>query len=158
MTYTVKEKNGKFHLYNTSTKRMLSRSYDSPVEAKASITRVNKRGKGIKKYHNCCRSHGCGKKNKKKTTKVANKTTKVAKKTTKPKPKMRTPMKKKIKKKKRRVALTQPVNNAGSGNIKLTKNSGEGQRKAFKFLASDKFEKRYRRLERYGKDIPYTAF
>ena len=49
MTYTVKEKNGKFHLYNTSTKRMLSRSYDSPVEAKASITRVNKRGQGIKK-------------------------------------------------------------------------------------------------------------
>ncbi len=127
MTYTVKEKNGKFHLYNTSTKRMLSRSYDSPVEAKASITRVNKRGKGIKKYHNCCRSHGCGKKNKKKTTKVANKTTKVAKKTTKPKPKMRTPMKKKIKKKKRRVALTQPVNNAGSGKRLLSRGMTKGQ-------------------------------
>ncbi len=128
MTYTVKEKNGKFHLYNTSTKRMLSRSYDSPVEAKASITRVNKRGKGIKKYHNCCRSHGCGKKNKKKTTKVANKTTKVAKKTTKPKPKMRTPMKKKIKKKKRRVALTQPVNNAGSGKRLLSRGMTKGQK------------------------------
>ena len=66
MTYTVKEKNGKFHLYNTSTKRMLSRSFDSPVEAKASITRLNKRGTGVKKYHSCCRNHGCGKKGKKK--------------------------------------------------------------------------------------------
>ena len=62
------------------------------------------------------------------------------------------------KKKKRRVALTQVVNNSGSGNIKLTKNSGQGQRKAYKFMASDQFEKRYRRLERYAKDVPYTSF
>ena len=104
MTYTVKEKNGKFHLYNTSTKRMLSRSYNSPVEAKASITRLNKRGQGVKKYHSCCRNHGCGKKGKKKATA----------------PKVTTPAKTKKKlKKKRRVALTQvskkPVNNFGSG-------------------------------------------
>ena len=57
------------------------------------------------------------------------------------------------KKKKRRVALTQVVNNSGSGNIKLIKNSG--QRKAYKYFASDKFEKRARWMDRDIKDIAF---
>ncbi len=179
MTYTVKEKNKLFYLYNTNTRRMLTKGYNSVIEAKGAVDGANRRGQGARKYHACCRKAGCGKKGKKATPKLLpskklskkatpkklTKSTKSRKKATPMKlPKMHTagkatpkslPVKKK---KKRRVALTQVVNNSGSGNVKLTKNSGQGQRKAYKFLASDKFEKRYRRLERYAKDVPYTSF
>ena len=157
MTYTVKEKNKLFYLYNTNTKRMLTKSYDSAILAQDAVSRVNNRSKGIKRYHNCCRSHQCGRKNKKKTTK----STQVAasKKVPKRAGSKNVPKKAnyknvpKIKKKtKRRVAL-QPVNNSGSGKKILTRRSG--QEKAFKYFASDEFEKRARQLDR---DYKGTVF
>ena len=176
MTYTIKEKNKMFYLYNTNTRRMMTKGYKSVIEAKTAVSGVNSRGEGVRKYHACCRKAGCGKKNKKKAVQnklPKRKTTKKAvqnklpkRKTTKKAvqnklPTRRTPSKAVKntlpigKKKKRRVALTQVVNNSGSGNIKLTKNSGQGQRKAFKYFASDKFEKRARRMDRDIKDIAF---
>ncbi len=191
MTYTIKEKNKMFYLYNTNTRRMMTKGYKSVIEAKTAVSSVNTRGQGLRKYHACCRKAGCGKKNKKKAVQnklptrrtpskaVQNKlpkrkTTKKAvqnklpkRKTTKKAvqnklPTRRTPSKAVKntlpirKKKKRRVALTQVVNNSGSGNIKLTKGSGQGQRKAYKFMASDQFEKRYKRLDKHIKHIAFS--
>ncbi len=111
MTYTVKEKNKLFYLYNTNTRRMLTKGYNSVVEAKAAVGSVNRRGKGARKYHACCRKANCGKKNKQKAT--PKKLTKKATPRTLPKA---TPKQLPVKKrKKRRVALRQVVNNSGSG-------------------------------------------
>ena len=186
MTYTVKEKNKLFYLYNTNTRRMLTKGYNSVIEAKGAVDGANRRGQGARKYHACCRKAGCGKKGKKATSKKLTKSrkkatpkllpskklskkatpkkltksTKSRKKATPMKlPKMHTagkatpkslPVKKK---KKRRVALTQVVNNSGSGNIKLIKNSG--QRKAYKYFPSDEFEKKARWMDRDIKDIAF---
>jgi hypothetical protein len=92
MTYTIKEKDGKLCLYNTNTKKVLSKKYTTPEAAKAAVQRLNKTTKGVRAYHSCCRSHGCGKKGKSKKKKVTLTTV---------------PIKKKKIKKKKRVALTQ---------------------------------------------------
>jgi hypothetical protein len=97
MTYTIKEKDGKLSLYNTSTKKMLSKKYTTPQEAKAAVQRLNKTNKGVRKYHSCCRSHGCGKKGKRKKSTRTKKLPSTLP-TIQAKPK---------KKKKKRVALTQ---------------------------------------------------
>ena len=65
MTYTVKEKNNLFYLYNTNTRRMLTKGYNSVVEAKSAVDGANRKGQGARKYHACCRKAGCGKKGKK---------------------------------------------------------------------------------------------
>jgi hypothetical protein len=111
MTYTVKEKNKLFYLYNTNTRRMLTKGYNSVVEAKAAVNSVNRRGKGARKYHACCRKANCGKKNKQKATpkKLTKKATSKTLPTATP---TQLPVKKK---KKRRVALRQAINNSGSG-------------------------------------------
>ncbi len=177
MTYTIKEKNKMFYLYNTNTRRMMTKGYKSVIEAKTAVSGVNSRGEGVRKYHACCRKAGCGKKNKKKAVQnklPKRKTTKKAvqnklpkRKTTKKAvqnklPTRRTPSKAvkntlpiRKKKTKKRIALTQVVNNSGSGNLKLTRGTGQGQRKAFKYFASDEFEKRARRMDR---DITGIAF
>ena len=121
MTYSVKQKKGKFYLYNNNTKRMLTRGYNSPEAAKSAVQGLNKRSAGAKSYHTCCRSHGCGGKRRKKQATAPTATTAVAT--------------KKKRKKKRRVALTQvsrqPVNNFGSG---MTKGQ-QSYQKALKKLA-----------------------
>lgn len=174
MPYTVKVIDGKFCLYNTNTGRKLSKKYDSMNEAKAAMARLNNRGSGIRKYHACCRSGGCGKKGKKKTNKYVDlsktsmpsvpkklpKRKKSKKAVSKMLPNMHsapksTPKKLPVKKKKRRVALTQVVNNSGSGKKILTRGTGQGQRRAFKYFASDEFEKRARRMDRDIKDIAF---
>ena len=138
MTYsTVKEKNKKFYLYNTNSKRMLTKGYDSVISAKAAVKGLNNRSRAAKSYHQCCASHSCGKKkkNKKKVTSPAT-----------------VPVKKK--KKKKRVALTQVtskvVNNVGS----LKGKSGDGQRRAYKYLTSAAFEAKAKRLDaKYNKTV-----
>jgi hypothetical protein len=140
MTYTVKEKNNKFYIYNTNSKRMLTKGYDSVISAKAAVKGLNNRSRAAKSYHQCCASHSCGKKKKNK------------KKVMSPSPIRTIPVKKK--KKKRRVALTQVtskvVNNVGS----LKGKSSDGQRRAYKYLTSAAFEAKAKRLDaKYNKTV-----
>ena len=108
MTYTIKEKDGKLCLYNTNTKKILSKKYDTPEAAKAAVQRLNKTTKGVRAYHSCCRSHGCGKKGKSKKKKVTSKLPTVV-------PIKKKKIKKKKIKKKKRVALTQLSGGVRSG-------------------------------------------
>jgi hypothetical protein len=130
MTYTIKEKDGKFCLYNTNSKKMLSKKYDNPVSAKAAVQRLNKSRKGVAKYHGCCRSHGCGKKNRKAAQKL--------------------PPKKDIKKKKKkRVALTQLSTKTGTQPLKSKMTKGQQRMK-------DTVSSLSRRAKKMDKDKTYN--
>ena len=127
LSYTIKRVATGYCLYNNRTGKKLKTVYKSIEAAKKALNRLKSRSKGAKDYHQCCKSHGCGAKNKHNV---------------KPKPKKRATLVNISKK---------PMSGVSAG--LMSSGVGQGARKAMKYLTSKEFEMKARKLDKEYKDV-----